>query len=142
MIRFVWLSLLMLMVTGGCRQPFGTTAQAPAWGGSPTQANVPGGSLYAGNGQYAPGAQSAAQMNQLAQQIQSLNTQLGQFNSDNENLHTQIAALQQRLQNANNYNDQLRTQLADTLTRLQQHQQLASNPAPSPTTTRPRSRSS
>ncbi len=68
-------------------------------------------------------------MNQLGQQVESLNMRLSQFNYDNDNLHTQIAALQQRLQNANNYNDQLRQQLADTMGQLQQSQQVANSPA-------------
>ena len=49
-----------------------------------------------------------------------MNSQLAQFNSDNENLHAQVAALQQRLQNANSYNDQLKQQLADQMAQLQQ----------------------
>lgn len=75
-------------------------------------------------------APGSPQYNQLTRQFDSMNRQLSQFNSDNENLHTQIAALQQRLQNANNYNDQLRQQLAESVNRLQQQNtQLASNPS-------------
>lgn len=130
MTRTVLLLLLPLLVAGGCRQPYGTTAQAPGIGGA---ANVPGGNMYAGNNQFATNAQATAQMGQLSQQVQSLNSRLSQFNSDNDNLHTQVAALQQRLQNANNYNDQLRQQLADTMARVQQNppaQQLATSPPP------------
>jgi flagellar motor protein MotB len=103
----------------------------PAW-----QANSPGG-LFAGAGQF-PASQAAAadsaRYDQLSQQVASLNARLGQFDSDNSNLHTQIAALQQRLQNATSYNDQLRQQLAGTVQQLQQaqaqNQQLAASQSP------------
>jgi flagellar motor protein MotB len=119
--------LIALVFATGCQQPMGSAGQSSlsgSLGTGPWQANSRGG-LFAGAGQVSPGqvAQAdQAQYSQLAQQIESLNQRLGQFNSDNDNLHTQVAALQQRLQNANSYNEQLRQQLADTATRLQQAQ--------------------
>ncbi len=120
--------LVTALLVSGCRQPIaGASGQGSTLGGfntPPWQANARGG-LFAGSGQVSPGQAAGAdqaQFGQLAQQVEALNSRLGQFNSDNDNLHTQVAALQQRLQNANNYNDQLRQQLADTAGRLQQIQ--------------------
>lgn len=128
MSRFTLLLLLLVSLSGGCRQPLmGPGAQGPLFGGNGSGLSAGGqnGGLFANAGQYPQNPTQpvdSAQVQQLAAQYESLNSRLGQFNSDNENLHTQIAALQQRLQNTNNYNDSLRQQLADTMNQLQQSQ--------------------
>ena len=128
MSRLTLALLLLVSLSGGCRQPLtGPGAQGPLFGGNGSGWPNTGqnGGLFANAGQYPQNPNPAvdnAQIQQLAQQYEALNSRVGQFNSDNENLHTQIAALQQRLQNANNYNDSLRQQLADTMSQLQQSQ--------------------
>ncbi len=153
MSRITLVLLLLVSLSGGCRQPMtGPGAQGPLFGGGNAAAwpaVSQNGGLFANGGQYPQNPNPApdnAQIQQLASQYESLNSRLGQFNSDNENLHTQIAAMQQRLQNANNYNDSLRQQLADTMNQLQQsqaqsqqataaaQQQIAANQQPSQAT--------
>ena len=104
--RQLLLLLILALTLAGCR------------------ANQPQPALYGNNGSYNPAyaANNAAdpQSNQLAGQIETLNNQVRQYDSDNQNLNAQVAALQQRLQIANSYNDQLKQQLGDQLAQLQQ----------------------
>lgn len=132
------LTLLLLVVATGCRQPMGGQSVPAPWLGANNgwNPNGPvGGGLFGTtspptNPQYGL-PPNVAQQQQLASQLESLNSRLSQFNSDNDNLHAQVAALQQRLQTSNSYNDTLRQQLADTVTQVQQlqiqNQQLVDN---------------
>ena len=94
---------------------------------------------YANNGSAIPGRGFTPDNSQFQQSNQngSLNSQIRQFDSDNQNLHTQVAALQQRLQNANSYNDQLKQQLSDQMSQLQQARALAQKQATLANNTRP-----
>lgn len=56
----------------------------------------------------------------LAAQLSTLNERLGQFDTDNRELHTQVAQLQQTLQLSDKENKLLRQQLADASTQLEQ----------------------
>jgi flagellar motor protein MotB len=66
--------------------------------------------------------QQAEWFNSLAGQVQSLNSRLGQFDSDNQQLHTELASYRQKIQAAGDYNYQLKQQLTDTITQVQQLQ--------------------
>ncbi len=111
MVRITVVLTVTLILMAGCRQPLSNQQSAY---------NSPFGQTT-GADQFA-GQPSAAQMGQLAKQVEELSSRLVHFNSDNDNLHTQVATLQQRLQNANNYNDQLKQQLSDTVVQLQKLQ--------------------
>ncbi len=86
-------------------------------------------SLFSGDSTKTTGIQPPADPNQqaewfnsLASQVQSLNTRLGQFDSDNQQLHTELASYRQKIQAAGDYNYQLKQQLTDTIAQLQQLQ--------------------
>ena len=66
--------------------------------------------------------QEYQQYAQLAQELDSLNQQVGSFDSDNQQLHIEVAGLKQKLQVANDYNNQLKQQITDNTTQLQQFQ--------------------
>lgn len=66
--------------------------------------------------------QEFQEYSQLSQEIQTLNSRLGGFDSDNQQLVTEIANLKQKLQVASDYNNQIKQQLADNNSQLQQMQ--------------------
>ena len=66
--------------------------------------------------------QEYQEYSQLAGEIDTLNNQVGSFDSDNQQLHTEIAGLQQKLQVAADYNNQIKQQLSDSSTQFQQIQ--------------------
>lgn len=71
----------------------------------------------------------------LSNQLNDLNSRVGAYDADNQQLHTEIAGLKQKLQLANEYNQQLKQQLTDNAGQLQRmqlekstaEQQLAAN---------------
>lgn|GEM_PF-420335 len=66
--------------------------------------------------------QQAEWFNSLAGQVQTLNTRLGQFDTDNQQLHSELASYRQKLQAAGDYNYQLKQQLTDSIAQLRQIQ--------------------
>lgn len=66
--------------------------------------------------------QQAAWFNSLAEEVKSLNAKLGQFDADNQQLHTELAAYRQKIQAAADYNYHLKQQLTDTIAQVQQLQ--------------------
>jgi flagellar motor protein MotB len=146
-----WLMFLAVFTFAfaGCQQPIGggNTAARPNIFGNPS--NSFAGSWNGGwnrnwnttpaglNGSGGIFSRQAATPNQLkaqgeqAQEVARLNQQLrelqgrvGNFDSDNNGLHSQIASLKQDLQRSNNVNTQLRQQLGDMAANVQQLQNL------------------
>lgn len=134
MIRLVLIISLLIPLVAGCRQgATGTTAARPSafdfsrwspnalFGRSPNRSQ----GYVDRNGQYqieAGGPEEFKEYSALAQQINSLNQQVGSFDSDNQQLYSEIAGLKQKLQVANDYNNQIRQQLTDNSYQFQQLQ--------------------
>lgn len=103
-----------------------SNAQRPSiWGQSPFSRN--GQNRFAQNNAnrlqiQTNSPQEYQQYTQLAQELDSLNQQVGSFDSDNQQLHIEVAGLKQKLQVANDYNNQLKQQITDNTTQLQQFQ--------------------
>ncbi len=132
MIRLVICLALTTVCFSGCRQPAAGTAQRPAFFERFGSAGVFNQSRVAANDSFF-GRRNSRQIqtntpeefqeySQLSQEIQTLNQQIGSFDSDNQQLVTEIASLKQKLQVASDYNNQIRQQLADNATQLQQLQ--------------------
>ncbi len=151
LIQLTFLSVFALASLTGCQQP-GGSGRAPLvnlqqpprlfeWGNRPAytaandtyrynQQNGTFGWGFAnrgqgnnnGGGNFGADPQQQQQFSNLSQQIQSLNSRLSRFDSDNQQLITELAAMKQKLQVANDYNFQLKQQLADTSTQMQQIQ--------------------
>ncbi len=122
---FVVTSLLaiLLMVSSGCQQPAGTQSARPNpfnFGGNSYAQN--GFGNFAANRIQARTPEEYQQYSNLANQINQLNSRLGSFDSDNQQLHTEVAGLKQKLQLANDLNRQLKQQLADSSGLFQQLQ--------------------
>ena len=127
---FIILSMLTLFVTG-CRQPVTSTAQNQSIFGQGLfnrQTQVASNDSFFGRGRSDAGQfqsgypQDYEEYAQLSQEIQSLNSRLGNFDSDNQQLVTEIASLKQKLQVASDYNNQIKQQLADNNVQFQQLQ--------------------
>ena len=65
---------------------------------------------------------SNAEQERMLSQVRELNSRLGRFDSDNQDLHTQIAQLQQEVNLANEEKRLLRQQLGDTASQLREIQ--------------------
>lgn len=142
------LTMLAALVCAGCQQPVGgqrtalldlsqppaflSQANRPAWlGGNGGNPNGTLAQRIMGPGASSPGGirlpndpnQQAEWFNSLAGQVQELNGKLGQFDTDNQQLHAELASYRQRIQAAGDYNYQLKQQLTDTVAQLQQVQQ-------------------
>ena len=134
MLRYSLITILLgAMCLAGCQQPNAGGGRQAAFdlsqrprvfdfGGSGNQFAQNGPSGWGqnnfGNGLSAPNEQFA----NLSEQVRNLNSRLGRFDSDNQQLITELAAMKQKLQVANDYNYQLKQQLADSTSQLQQLQ--------------------
>lgn len=133
MIRLV-LIFILLIPFSGCRQPIagnGTARPSVFNFGRAGQSGVFGRSANSSNSFFNRNRTTQIQTNTpeeyqeysaLASQINSLNQQVGSFDSDNQQLFSEIAGLKQKLQVANDYNNQIRQQLADNSVQFQQLQ--------------------
>ena len=135
MVRLVLcLAFCFILFASGCRQPIaGTTAQQRPLFGRLGQGGVFNQQRLAANDSFFSSGKRTRQIqtntpeefqeySQLSQEIQSLNSRLGGFDSDNQQLITEIASLKQKLQVASDYNNQIKQQLADNSAQLQQMQ--------------------
>lgn len=134
MIRLVLIFSLLLPFAAGCRQPAAGTSSARPGAFDFSRFNparifgrgANGSDAYADrNRQFQLDAQDPEEFKEysaLAQQINTLNQQVGSFDSDNQQLYAEIAGLKQKLQVANDYNNQIRQQLADNSYQFQQLQ--------------------
>ena len=135
--RLVLIIIVLIPLAAGCRQPIGS-----AYNNRPRLVNF--GNTGQNGGVFARSANSSnsffnrnrnqstqiqtqtpeeyQQYSELAQQINSLNQQVGSTDSDNQQLYAEIAGLKQKLQVANDYNNQIRQQLADNSVQFQQLQ--------------------
>ena len=133
MIRCLMCLLLFLVLASGCRQSVtGTAQREPLFGrlgqnGAFNQSRIASNSFFNRRGQSPRQIQTNSpeefqEYSQLSREINSLNQQLGSFDSDNQQLVTEIASLKQKLQVASDYNNQIKQQLADSSAQLQQIQ--------------------
>ncbi len=142
------LTMLAALVVSGCQQPVGgqrtalidlsrppaflSQANRPAWlGGNGSNASSSLAQRIMGSNGNTPSGirlpndpnQQAEWFNALAGQVQELNGKLGQFDTDNQQLHAELASYRQRIQAAGDYNYQLKQQLTDTVAQMHQMQQ-------------------
>ena len=136
MLRLVLITFLTVVFASGCRQPVaGTNTNSPGLfdfsglrqNGIFAQSGNASSSFFnrGGNRNLQIQTQTPEEYEEysaLAQQINSLNQQVGSFDSDNQQLFAEIAGLKQKLQVANDYNNQIRQQLADNTAQFQQLQ--------------------
>lgn len=131
MSRFCTISLLLgAICMSGCQQPAASGGRQPFAGfsqqprlfdfGRPAYAQGGTNNGIVGQPPNNFAGPQQQQFSNLSQQVQSLNSQLGRFDSDNQQLFTEMAALKQKLQVANDYNYQLKQQLADSVSQMQQ----------------------
>ena len=124
--------IVLSLATSGCRQRVGVSAQNSGIFGqnsifSRSNRTASSTSIF-GRGSndsrqiQTNTPQEFQEYSQLSQEINTLNSRLGSFDTDNQQLVSEIATLKQKLQVASDYNNQIKQQLADTSAQFQQIQ--------------------